>query len=791
MPVSPLNNQEPIKERFIRRVKENFPAKEAERIFRALEFAEEKHRGTFRKSGEPFITHPISVSMILMDFKMDADTIIAGLLHDILEDTDTRPDEIKDMFGENVTFLVEAVTKIQQIPIKGLDRDKIGKVYYQKAETYRKMILAFARDFRVLIIKLADRLHNMMTLDSLERRKREQIARETLEIYAPLAHRLGIWRIKWELEDLSFKYLEPEKYAELARKIKEKRRDREKFLKRVESELSAELKKRGVEAQIISRPKHIYSVYQKMIRKNRKFEELYDLYGIRIITKNNEDVYRALGVVHSVYTPVPGRFKDYVAHPKPNFYQSLHTTVIGPDNRFIEIQIRSEIMHEIAEFGIAAHWRYKEEKHVDNPGYPGWLHNLINTSRNIDDPRTYYQFLKDELREEDIFVFTPKKDVITLKKHSTPVDFAYAVHTELGHRTRAAKVNGKLVPLDYELKNGDVVEILTGTTPSPSKDWLRFVKTSSARQKIKAYFRKIERAQKLSRGKEEFMKLLRKILNADVDYQEVARSIYPDLRLGSENNLYIQLVEGRINQKALRKTILVKFAEDEVKGGEKIFTSIIDEFGIDEENLGKIILKLLRSFNMYAEEELYVALYQRRISRKKLIGKLKKFLGVQRKLTGKSKKALVEVNGIKGLEIKFARCCIQLPGDEIVGIVTTSHIVTIHRKDCPNVLHYRGNRSRILPAYWIDESSFSRKVKVRVVAEDMTGLDKFILNTGKEKPSLFGMYRVSPILKGIYGGKFIVDLTLNVRSRSELDELLGHIRSIKGVFKVRPISGAD
>ncbi len=789
MPVSPLSKPDPIREEFVKRVRENFPEEEAVRILEAFEFAEEKHRGVYRKSGEPFITHPISVSLILMDFRMDPDTIIAGLLHDILEDTETTPEEIKNRFGEDVLFLVEAVTKIQRIPIRGLDKDRIGKVYYQKAETYRKMILAFAHDFRVLIIKLADRLHNMQTLESLDPRKREQIARETLEIYAPLAHRLGMWRIKWELEDLSFKYLEPEKYAELARKIREKRRDREKFLSLVEKELSMELRKRNIDARIISRPKHIYSVYQKMVRKNKKFEELYDLYGIRIITKSSEDVYRALGVVHSVYTPVPGRFKDYVAYPKPNFYQSLHTTVIGPDNRFIEIQIRSEIMHEIAEFGIAAHWRYKEQKELGNNAYPGWLHNLINTSKSIDDPRTYYQFLKDELREEDIFVFTPRKDVIILKKHSTPVDFAYAVHTELGHRTRAAKVNGKLVPLDYELKNGDVVEILTGTTPSPSKDWLRFVKTSSARQKIKAYFRKIERAHKLSRGKEEFMKLVRKVLNADIDYQEVAKSIYQDLRLGSETNLYIQLVEGRINQKALRKTILQKFAGEEIKIGESIYKALIEELKVEDSD--KVTSRLIRSFNMFAEEELYLALQQKRISRKKLTGKIKKFTGVQKRLPGKGKKALVEVNGIKGLEVRFARCCIQLPGDEIVGIVTTSHVVTIHRKDCPNVLHYRGNSSRILPAYWLEDSHFSRKVKVRVVAEDMTGLDKFILNTGKEKPSLFGMYRVSPILKGIYGGKFIVDLTLNVSSRGELEEILGHIRSIKGVVKTRPISGVD
>lgn len=783
-----------LKEEFTSRIEGIFSTQDFNLIKRALDFACEKHRGQFRASGEPYITHPISVALILLDLRMDATTIAAGLLHDVLEDTDTTSEELEEEFGREITFLVEGVTKIRQIPLNELGEAKeLGKVYKQKVETYRKMILSIAEDIRVLVIKLADRLHNIKTLDPLPDDKKRRIARETLEIYAPLAHRIGIWKIKWELEDLSFKYLNPSIYSELARKINEKRRDREKFLGLVESQLGEELKRRGIEARIISRPKHIYSVYQKMRKKNKKFEELYDLYGIRIITKTKEDVYKVLGVVHELYQPVPDRFKDYVANPKPNFYQSLHTTVVGPDNKFIEIQIRSEMMHEIAEFGIAAHWRYKEgvRSGAETLKLMGWLHNLIERSRNIEDPRIYYRVLKDELKEEDIYVFTPKREIKILKKHSTPIDFAYAVHTELGHRARGAIVNGKLVPLNYELKNGDIVEIKTGSVPSPSLDWLRFVKTSSARQKIKAYFRRQEREQKILRGKEEFMKILKKLLPFDLDYQEVARNILPDLRMRQENNLFVQIAEEKISLKALKKVILLKYVPDEVESGEKQLKEILEQEKISTETMDRLLPKVIRSLNMHAEEELYYAIHTRRISRRKLVGKIRKFLPQHRYIRSGEKRPLVEVSGIKGMEIKFAKCCIQLPGDEIVGIATTSHIVTIHRKNCPNVLHYRGSRSRILPAKWADDVDFLRKVKVRVVAEDLTGLNKFLLDLSKDKPSMFGKFQVSPSIKGVYGGNFIADLTLNVKTREQLEELLGHIKSIRGVVKVRPISGAD
>ena len=775
---------------FLDRVEKSFPGEDVSRVKKALEFATEKHKGQYRVSGEPYITHPINVALLLMELGMDVDTVIAGLLHDVLEDTSATTEELEKKFGKDIAFLVEGVTKIKQIPLEGLNGNHdIGRMYKRKVESYRKIIFSTAQDPRVLIIKLADRLHNIKTLDPLPPEKKRRIARETLEIYAPLAHRIGIWRIKWELEDLSFKYLNPEKYAELARKINEKRRDREKFLKLVESQLKNALKERGVKAQIISRPKHIYSVYQKMRRKNKKFDELYDLYGIRIITETKDDAYKALGVVHELYKPVPGRFKDYIANPKPNFYQSLHTTVMGPDNKFIEIQIRSELMHEIAEFGIAAHWRYKEgsESNEERSKFMLWLNNLIDRSKDINDPRTYYRVLRKELAVEDIYVFTPKREIMVLKKHSTPIDFAYAVHTELGHRARGAKVNGKLVPLNYELKNGDIVEILTGNVPSPSRDWLQFVKTHAARQKIRAFFRRIEREEKIQQGKEEFSRILKRLIPFDVDYQEVAKELLGEFKMKEEKNFYTSLADGKLNMRVLKRALLLKFVPEETEAGREQVIKMFEELNVPENSRDTVLTRIVRSFNMHAEEELFYAFSAKRISRKKLISKVKKFLPQSRKTHYGAKRPLVEVSGLKGLDIKFARCCIQLPGDEIVGIVTSSKIITIHRKNCPNVTHYRGDRSRILPAYWVDESSFVRKVKLRVVAEDLSGLNKFLEEL--DHKDLFGNYQVSHNIKGVYGGKFLADLTVNVKTRGQLEDVMRRLRSTKGVIKVRTVSG--
>ena len=788
---SPETDYSKLEQEFLKRVKETFPKIDCDRIQEALKFTKDKHGHQTRESGEPYIIHPINVALILLELGMDADTIIAGLLHDVLEDTKTRPEELEKKFGKDITFLVESVTKIEKIKFNDSfnENRNVSKMYQRKVENYRKIIFSAAQDPRVLIIKLADRLHNVRTVHYLKEEKARRIVLETLEIYAPLAHRIGIWRIKWELEDLSFKYLNPKKYAELASKIKEKREDREKFLKLVESQLQQALKKKGIKAQIISRPKHIYSVYQKMRRKNKEFDELYDLYGIRIITETQHDAYEALGVVHELYKPVPGRFKDYIENPKPNFYQSLHTTVIGPDNKFIEIQIRSALMHEMAEFGIAAHWRYKEGRisTEERSKYLLWLNELINRYKDIKDPRDYYRFLRKELAIEDIYVLTPKGEIKVLKKHSTPIDFAYAVHTELGHRARGAKVNGKLVPLNYELKNGDVVEILTGNVASPSRDWLQFVKTSSARQKIKAFFRRKEREEKIQRGKEEFSRILKRLFPFDMDYQEVVNELLPEFKMKEENNFYISLTDGKLSLKLLKRTLLLKYAPEETQTGKEQVLKILEEQNVPENSRDTVLTKITRSLNMHAEEELFYAFVQKRISRKKLVSKIKKFLPHSRKANYGTKKPIVEVNNIKGLDIRFARCCIQLPGDEIVGIVTSSKVITIHRKSCTNVINYRGDRSRILPAYWVDESNFVKKVKLRIVAENLSGLNKFLEENGHEE--MFGNYQIAPNIKGIYGGKFLADLNVSVRTREELEDVIRKLRSINGVVKVRAISG--
>ena len=792
MPASPSPESDycKLEKEFLKRVKETFPKIDRDRIEEALKFAKRRHGNQTRESGEPYITHPINVALILLEFGMDAETIIAGLLHDVLEDTETSPEELEKKFGKDITFLVDSVTKIDKIKFDSFSGNRnISKMYQRKVENYRKIIFSAAQDPRVLIIKLADRLHNVRTIHHLPEEKARRIALETLEIYAPLAHRIGIWRMKWELEDLSFKYLNPEKYAELAKKINEKRRDREKFLNFIEKRLKRALNARGIRAQIISRPKHIYSVYQKMRRKNKEFDELYDLYGIRIITETKDETYKALGVIHELYKPVPGRFKDYIANPKPNFYQSLHTTVMGPDNKFIEIQIRSKLMHEIAEFGIAAHWRYKEgtKSSEERSKFLLWLNNLIDRSKNINDPRVYYRILRKELAVEDIYVFTPQKEIKVLKKHSTPIDFAYAVHTELGHRARGAKVNGKLVPLNYELKNGDIVEILTGNVASPSRDWLRFVKTSSARQKIKAFFRRKEREEKIQRGKEEFSRILKRLIPFDVDYQEVVKKLLLEFKMKEENNFYISLTDGKLSLKVLKRTLLSKFVPEETASGREQVMKILEEQSVPESSIDTVLTRIVRSFNMHAEEELFYAFSRKKISRKKLINKVKKFLPQSRKTHYGAKRPLVEVNGLKGLDIKFARCCIQLPGDEIVGIVTSSKVITIHRKSCPNVVNYRGDRSRILPAYWVDESNFVKKVKLRVVAEDLSGLNKFLEELGHE--DIFGNYQVAPNIKGVYGGKFLADLTVNVRTREQLEDVIRKLRSTRGVAKVRTVSG--
>ncbi|RKY96913.1 MAG: hypothetical protein DRQ06_00240, partial [Candidatus Hydrothermota bacterium] len=436
----------------------------------AYSYALNKHRGQKRASGEPYIVHPLGVAEILAELKMDSHTIAAALLHDTVEDTGTELREIEERFGPDIAFLVNGVTKIKEY---GAATER------SKAENFRKLLLAVSRDLRVLIIKLADRLHNLRTLEYLPPDSRRRIAEESLEVYAPIAHRLGIWRIKWEMEDLAFQFLYPALYRQILKKVRETREYREQYIKRATEELSNLLREAGIKADVEGRPKHIYSIYQKILRKGVSIDEIYDLYGIRVITLTIADCYTALGVIHGRFRPLPGRFKDYIAMPKPNLYQSLHTTVIGPDNKFLEIQIRTRKMHELAEEGIAAHWRYKEDYRPTEREVAqfSWLRGLLELYRRSPTPEEFMRKIREEITGEEIYVFTPKGDVITLPIGSTPVDFAYEIHTQLGHRVTAAKVNGRPVPLSTVLESGDVVEIIPKKKPRPRKSWLEFVKT--------------------------------------------------------------------------------------------------------------------------------------------------------------------------------------------------------------------------------------------------------------------------------------------------------------------------
>ncbi|PNV79024.1 MAG: (p)ppGpp synthetase, partial [Dictyoglomus turgidum] len=466
-----------------------------ENLEKAFLFARNAHAGQKRKSGEPYIIHPLEVAKILVDLGMDENVVIAGLLHDVLEDTNLTPEMIEREFNKDILSLVEAITKLEKLSFYPTE------VY--RAQNLRKMLIAMAKDIRVVIIKLADRLHNMQTLQYQEPEKQKRIAKETLEIYAPLAHRLGVWEIKWRLEDLAFRFLDPEKYHWVANKVAETRKERENLIQKAIQVIREELEKANIKAEITGRPKHLYSIYQKMVKKGIEIEEMYDLLGVRIIVNTERECYEVLGIIHNLWKPVPGRFKDYIANKKTNNYQSLHTTVIGIDGKPLEIQIRTWEMHRIAEYGIAAHWRYKEEiKKLDVfEEKLSWLRQLLEWQQDLTDDQEFLESVKSDLFEREIYVFTPKGDVIPLPQGSTPIDFAYAIHTEVGHRCRGAKVNGKMVPLNYILQNGDIVEIITSKDEGrPSRDWLNIVKTSQAKTKIKQYFKKLAKEEKIAEG---------------------------------------------------------------------------------------------------------------------------------------------------------------------------------------------------------------------------------------------------------------------------------------------------
>ena len=603
-------------EKLLQKLTQSRPDADTRLIADAFAFAQEAHGEQKRESGEPFVSHPLGVAEILVSLQMDDITVAASLLHDVVEDTEVTLEEIQERFGPEVAALVDGVTKLSRLPFQSKQE--------QQAESLRKMFLAMARDIRVIIIKLADRLHNMRTLRNLPVERQKKIARETLEIYAPLTHRLGMYKLKWELEDLALRYLEPKEYYNLVQLVKKKRQERERYINEVMDTLQSQLKELKIQAKIEGRPKHFYSIYQKMVEKGREFTEIYDLIAIRVIVESVKDCYAVLGIVHTLWKPVPGRFKDYIAMPKSNQYQSLHTTVIGPGGEPFEIQIRTWEMHHTAEYGVAAHWRYKEGGGEDKfEDKISWLRQLLEWQREMKDAQDFLETLKIDLFEDEVFVFTPKGDVKSLPAGSTPVDFAYSVHSDIGHRCTGAKVNGKLVPLNTKLKNGDIVEIITSKNSKPSGDWLSFIKTSKARSKVRQYVRETQKQQATEDGRELLEKEARK-------YNFEPREVL----------------------------LAEKLAELARKHGYADTDDLYAAIGFGRLTANQTLEKLVGSEKLKKQKQ--SLRQERQLERQKRLGLKRKARPSQG----------VRAPGLDNLLIRFSRCCNPVPGDDIVGYIT-------------------------------------------------------------------------------------------------------------------------
>lgn len=744
---APEDYQDPeqLYQALVARVRKYHPSTDISMIEKAYKIAKEAHKDQVRKSGEPYIIHPLWVGIILADLEMDKETIVAGMLHDAVEDTDMTLEDITKEFGEEVALLVDGVTKLGQL---SYSQDKLEV----QAENLRKMFLAMAKDIRVIIIKLADRLHNMRTLEFMTPAKQQEKARETMDIYAPIAQRLGISKIKTELDDLSLKYWKPDVYYQLVKDLNERKTEREEFVQQIVAEVSKHMKNANIKAKVYGRVKHFFSIYKKMVNQNKTLDQVYDLFAVRIIVDSVKDCYAALGVIHEMYTPIPGRFKDYIAMPKPNMYQSLHTTLMGPSGQPFEIQIRTEEMHKTAEYGIAAHWKYKEgadaaKSMASQEAKLNWLRQILEWQRDMSDNREFLSLLKGDLDlfAEDVYCFTPNGDVKNLPNGSTPVDFAYAIHSAVGNKMVGARVNGKLVNIDYKIQNGDRIEILTSqNSKGPSRDWLNIVKSTQAKNKINQWFKKQFKEENIVRGKELIVSYCR---SKNIDLLNILKPKY---------------------QQIVQK-----------KYGFRDWDAVLAAIGHGGLKEGQVVNRL---------QEEYEKEHKKEITDETILEKISE-ANRQKVHIARSKSGIV-VKGINDMAVRFSKCCNPVPGDEIVGFVTRGRGMSIHRTDCVNMLHLSAaERERLIDAEWEDtsdaEGGGQYLAELKIFADDRQGLLMDVTKVFTEEKIDVKSVNTRTSKKGTA----TLDMGFIVQGREQLDTVIKKIRQIESVIDIERTTG--
>ena len=729
----------------VARVRKYHPSTDISMIEKAYRIAKEAHKDQARKSGEPYIIHPLWVGIILADLEMDKETIVAGMLHDAVEDTAMTLDDITKEFGEEVALLVDGVTKLGQL---SYSQDKLEV----QAENLRKMFLAMAKDIRVIIIKLADRLHNMRTLEFMTPAKQQEKARETMDIYAPIAQRLGISKIKTELDDLSLKYWKPDVYYQLVKDLNERKTEREEFVQQIVAEVSKHMKNAHIKAKVYGRVKHFFSIYKKMVNQNKTLDQVYDLFAVRIIVDSVKDCYAALGVIHEMYTPIPGRFKDYIAMPKPNMYQSLHTTLMGPSGQPFEIQIRTEEMHKTAEYGIAAHWKYKEgsdaaKSMASQEAKLNWLRQILEWQRDMSDNREFLSLLKGDLDlfAEDVYCFTPNGDVKNLPNGSTPVDFAYAIHSAVGNKMVGARVNGKLVNIDYKIQNGDRIEILTSqNSKGPSRDWLNIVKSTQAKNKINQWFKKQFKEENIVRGKELITSYCR-----------------------SKNIELLNILKPKYQQIVQKKY------------GFRDWDAVLAAIGHGGLKEGQVVNRL---------QEEYEKEHKKEITDETILEKISE-ANRQKVHIARSKSGIV-VKGINDMAVRFSKCCNPVPGDEIVGFVTRGRGMSIHRTDCVNMLHLsEAERERLIDAEWEDtsdtEGGGQYLAELKMYADDRRGLLMDVTKVFTEEKIDVKSVNIRTSKKGTA----TLDMGFIVQGREQLEVVIKKLRQIESVIDIERTTG--